>query len=1018
MNSDLLKNFPQESLLSILPDFEEVVLSFGKILVVQKNTQLFKAGEVLQDLWIPMDQEIKLIRKANLETGAPFVSVLKRGRSLGLKHMLKHEPLPYEAHSEEVTTFLKINRKDLFNYFKETPAAFAYLLNITQFESVRQFKKLLEQKKMAPAAMLELFSQIELHDPNEPFELEKHLGQKLIFIELGDVQVKGKGGLSFNLTIEAPFFLGGQALMSPHKLGYDVFSEKTLKGHTLSFEKLKTFIRDSQILDELYDEPFIEISRRSSVRYTTPKSKEKKMCGQKIDTKDLNKWCSKKNINPKIFENFSTSSFAEPLRVLAQMHQERLDESDLTHHLKKKNAFSLLTLAGLLERYGMHVRGVSIQKMIEDQNTCLPVLVVVQDRALIVLRFLEGACWVYDPEQGVVQFSKSDWQNFSFLEALEVQEPLRTAEEAEKNETLNKFGKEKPSSPSALHLKAFFMREWQLLGWVSLCSFLIFMINIIPPYIFGEIIDSVLSVKDQKSFFNYSLGLILCFFSVTILGYFKGRFLSQLSYVYDHELSSTFYRKVLELGKNFSKENRMGDVMSRMTELLQVRSFLSSEILNTIIQLLSMVVYSIILFYYSWKVALIPWVGFGVIYLVRFFMRKRIRIDSLKLFDVNKAVTSKLTEMIQNVATLKAFGGEKKMLERYEGPFLQSVKLQKSIALRSSTLQFFISIVGQCIQAMALWAGVTLVFGGSLSSGALFALSMYVGKIIGPFNALASFLTEIEDAKVSFQKLDEVYEKHHVQTQKNKLKTVHAFTFKGKISLKNISFRYADTTPWVLRNLNLTLYPGQKIAIVGKSGCGKTTLAKIMSGLLEPSEGHVFYDEHERTELSRDALASQVGWIHSKSELFAGSLEDNIAYGYVAIDEKRLMHVAQTANVIEFAEKFPTGFKQYLAEGGMGLSGGQRQRMVIARTLYRNPAVLVFDEAMSALDAKTESVLMDQFEQVFGDKTSIIIAHRLSTIRHADIIYVLDQGQLVEQGPHGELVKKRGHYYTLFKNQL
>jgi ATP-binding cassette subfamily B protein len=216
----------------------------------------------------------------------------------------------------------------------------------------------------------------------------------------------------------------------------------------------------------------------------------------------------------------------------------------------------------------------------------------------------------------------------------------------------------------------------------------------------------------------------------------------------------------------------------------------------------------------------------------------------------------------------------------------------------------------------------------------------------------------------------------------------------------------------------MTIFPKQVVALVGESGCGKTTLANLMAGNISPTKGKIFFDHVDAKDINSSILRSQIGFIQQNNELFAGTIESNATYNYSYVDEIKLNSCFTEAHCHEFIEKFPTGSKQYLAEGGMGLSGGQKQRLCIARTLYQNPKILIMDEATSALDSESEALLMDNLKKLAANRTTILIAHRLSTIRYADHILVIDQGELVEAGHHEELVAKKGVYYQLFKEQM
>jgi ABC-type bacteriocin/lantibiotic exporter with double-glycine peptidase domain len=304
-----------------------------------------------------------------------------------------------------------------------------------------------------------------------------------------------------------------------------------------------------------------------------------------------------------------------------------------------------------------------------------------------------------------------------------------------------------------------------------------------------------------------------------------------------------------------------------------------------------------------------------------------------------------------------------------------------------------------------------------LMAGSIIAISMYLNMILGAINTLTGLITKYETLNVTLEKIsDIVCEPSEEESEASR--SSHTVELEGKIEFDRVSFKYEENLPWVLQDISFSIYPNQTVAIVGKSGCGKTTLAKILVGLLEPTAGRVLLDNFDRHFMSLKSLRDQVGYLPQHNHLFAGSIKDNITFNSDHINSDRLNFSSEVANAKDFIFKFPTNFDQYLAEGGLGLSGGEKQRLALARLIYQDPKIIVMDESTSALDTASEMAVLDTIEKVLHNKTVLIIAHRLSTIKNADLILVMENGEIVEQGSHQDLVKKEGYYLKLFENQI
>jgi ATP-binding cassette subfamily B protein len=317
-----------------------------------------------------------------------------------------------------------------------------------------------------------------------------------------------------------------------------------------------------------------------------------------------------------------------------------------------------------------------------------------------------------------------------------------------------------------------------------------------------------------------------------------------------------------------------------------------------------------------------------------------------------------------------------------------------------------------------LWFGAHLVIHNQLTIGQLVAFNMLLGNIITPFQRLTVLWNQLQEVVIAVERINDVLDAEPEEDlQQQARQSLPAI--QGEIQFDNVTFRYHPESDFnVLENLSFVVQPGQMVALVGRSGSGKTTISKLVLGLYPPTDGKVLIDGHDLTSISLHSLRQHVGVVDQDTFLFGSTIRENISLGHPGATLAEIIEAAQLAGADEFIKKLPMGYETQIGEGGGMLSGGQRQRVAIARALLGNPRLLILDEATSHLDAESERIIQKNLTKILRGRTTLVIAHRLSTVRHADLILVLDQGVLIESGTHAELMAKRGHYFYLNQQQL
>jgi ATP-binding cassette, subfamily B, bacterial HlyB/CyaB len=367
-----------------------------------------------------------------------------------------------------------------------------------------------------------------------------------------------------------------------------------------------------------------------------------------------------------------------------------------------------------------------------------------------------------------------------------------------------------------------------------------------------------------------------------------------------------------------------------------------------------------------------------------------------------------LVESVSGIDTLKSMAVEPQWTRQWDGQLAAYVRASFRAVVLSIFAGSSVQMVGKLVTVATMWLGARLVIDGELSLGQLIAFNMLAGHVSNPVMRLAQMWTEFQQVGISMQRLGDVLNTRTESDQQRCALPV----LRGQIEFDQTVFRYRPDTPEVLRGISLRIEPGQVVAFVGRSGSGKSTMARLVQRMHVPERGRVLVDGQDLALADTASLRRQVGVVPQENVLFNRSVRANIALTDPGVPLEAVMRAAQLAGAHDFISELPEGYDTMVGEHGASLSGGQRQRIAIARALLGNPRILIFDEATSALDYESERAIQDNMKTICAGRTVLIIAHRLSTVRHADRIVVLDRGQIIEQGSHDELLAKPDGAYA------
>ncbi|WP_242203387.1 peptidase domain-containing ABC transporter [Aestuariivivens insulae] len=513
------------------------------------------------------------------------------------------------------------------------------------------------------------------------------------------------------------------------------------------------------------------------------------------------------------------------------------------------------------------------------------------------------------------------------------------------------------------------------------------------------------------------LGVImiaLLLLQVTI-GAFKDIFLIKTGQQIDARLILGYYKHLLKLPQQFFDTRRVGEIISRINDAVKIRTFINGVSLSLTVNFLILLFSFGLMFFYYWKLALIMLLVIPLYTLIYFIINKLNKKTERTIMERSADLESQLVESLNSVGTIKRFGLESFANIKTETRFINLLKIGYKSALNSIFSSTSSNFIAQLFTVVLLWSGSCFVIKREITVGELMSFYAIIGYFTGPVASLIGANKQIQNALIAADRLFEIMD---LEVEESENKIMLSKEKIGDICFKNVKFRYG-TRVEVFKDFNLTIPKGKITAIVGESGSGKSTLMSLLQNIYPIQNGQISIGDLDLKHLDQESLREWVSVIPQKIDLFAGNVVENIAVGDFAPQMEHIIHICKSIGILEFIENLPNGFGTYLGENGTSLSGGQKQRIAIARALYKNPEILVLDEATSSLDSKSENYIQKTISSLREQgKTIIVIAHRLSTVVNADKIVVLDKGIVLEQGSHKELYHKKEHYFNLWQQQM
>ncbi|GAA4005263.1 ABC transporter ATP-binding protein [Deinococcus rubellus] len=564
------------------------------------------------------------------------------------------------------------------------------------------------------------------------------------------------------------------------------------------------------------------------------------------------------------------------------------------------------------------------------------------------------------------------------------------------------------------------MRAYRLETGFALLSLLaVTAANLYAPQLIRLAVDGGLTKRDWKTVLAAVGGLVAVALVRGLFTFLQGYLSERASQGVAYALRGDLFARTQRLGFSFYDKNQTGQLLTRLTsDVEQIRTFVGSGVIQLIASTVTLLGTATLLLVINWRLALVTLLIIPPIVWLLFTFIGKVGPLFGQVQRALGALNAMLREMLAGTRVVRAFGREDFERERYRQANEQL--LGKNLAtVRAISNNFpFVALMGNLGTLAVVWYGGLQIFSGSLTLGELIAFNTYVAYLLQPILALGFLAASISRAGASAVRVFEILDAELDVKDAPDARPLPPI--EGRLRFENVHFRYAGAEHDVLRGVHFEVQPGQTVAILGTTGSGKSTAVNLIPRFYDPTEGRILIDGHDIRTVTLGSLRPQIGIVLQDALLFSGSIRSNIAYGRPNASDIEVRAAARVAQAATFIEALPQGYDTEIGERGVGLSGGQRQRLAIARALLINPKLLILDDSTSAVDAETESLILDALDKLIHDqrRTTVVIAQRISTVRSADLILVLDGGVIVASGTHEELSETSELYTEIVGSQL
>lgn len=574
-------------------------------------------------------------------------------------------------------------------------------------------------------------------------------------------------------------------------------------------------------------------------------------------------------------------------------------------------------------------------------------------------------------------------------------------------------GKDKKESILSKFIKILLPQK-ALFIYSIIASVILTVLGIASSFFNKILMDEILPYSLKNQLLIFTIGFMVVGLVQILISAIRQHMLLYLSQKINISLLLGYFKHVYKLPMKFFASRKVGDILTRFRDASTIQNILTSVTLSLIIDVILAIVSAIILYIMNSTLFIVVVILTIISAALIYIFKRPYKTINLQQMEAEASLNSHIIESLKGIETIKVNAAEEKNLSKLEEEYVKNLRIAFKEGVLSNVQGSISSVISNIGNLVLMYIGASMVIDNKITLGSLMAFTSLTGYFMGPIGRIISLQLSIQEASISLKRISEIYEVDREQTDETKVKINK---IDGDVELKNITFRYGSRVP-VLKNVSIKIPKGKKIALVGESGSGKTTISKLLLKYYIPEEGKINISGYDSEELDIYSLRRNIAYVPQSIELYSGTIKENVTLGVENYTYEEIKDACEAAGCNSFIEKLPGKYDTFLEEAGGGLSGGEKQRLALARAFIKKTNFLILDEATSNLDFISEAKVYNTLFVENRNMTMLIIAHRLSTIRNCDLIYVLDKGEVVEEGTHEELLNKKGYYYKLYISQV